>query len=116
MSIDRQVLNLIGAPLGIDFGTTTLDFTTDVSLTKGGSVITANTQFKAAKFSLTQKGQTTPPLDLQVAYDVTVNTLDPNGGAANFHAGRDAESNPAPARQSCPAHDFRVGQRSGRNQ
>ena len=75
-SIDRQVLNLIGAPLGIDFGTTTLNSTTEISLTQGGSVIAANTRFNAAKFSLAQKGQTTPPLDLQVACNVTVNTAD----------------------------------------
>jgi hypothetical protein len=37
-SIDRQVLNLIGAPLGIDFGATTLNATTDVTLTQGGSI------------------------------------------------------------------------------
>lgn len=75
-SIDRQVLNLIGAPLGIDFGTTTLNSTTEISLTQGGSVIAANTRFNAAKFSLTQKGQTTPPLDLQVVCNVTLNTAD----------------------------------------
>lgn len=74
VSIDRQVLNLIGAPLGLDFGTTTLNSTTEVSLTQGGSVITANTRFNAGKFSVTQKGQTTPPLDLQLACEVTVNT------------------------------------------
>ena len=73
-SIDRQVLNLIGAPLGIDFGTTTLNAATEVTLTQGGSVIAANTRFMAGKFSITQKGQTTPPIDLQLACEVTVNT------------------------------------------
>ena len=75
-SIDRQVLNLVGAPLGIDFGTTILNSTTEISLTQGGSVIAADSRFNAAKFSLTQKGQTTPPLDLQVACNVTVKTTD----------------------------------------
>jgi len=72
--LDRQALNLIGAPFGLDFGTTTLDSTTEVSLTQGGSAIAANTRFTAARFSVTQKGQTTPPLDLQLACNVTVNT------------------------------------------
>lgn len=76
VSIDRQVLNLIGAPLGIDFGTTTLNSTSEISLTQGGSIIAANTRFNAARFSLTQKGQTTPSLDLQAACNVTVNTTD----------------------------------------
>ena len=72
-SIDRQVLNLLGAPFGLDFGATTLDSTTELSLTQGGSVIAVNTRFNAAKFSLTQKDQTTPPLDLQLACKVTIN-------------------------------------------
>jgi uncharacterized protein involved in outer membrane biogenesis len=75
-SIDRHALNLIGAPLGIDFGATTLNCAAEVSLTKGGSVITANTRFNADKLSLAQKGRTNPPLDLQVACDVTLNTAD----------------------------------------
>jgi hypothetical protein len=73
-SIDRQVLNLLGAPFGLDFGTTTLNSTSEVSLSQGGSVIAASTRFNAARFSVTQKGQTTPPLDLQMACNLTVNT------------------------------------------
>src|SRR5438093_844849 len=72
--LDRQALNLLGAPFGLDFGTTTLDSTTDVSLTQGGSVITANTRFNATRLSVTQQGKTTPPMDLQLACNVTVNT------------------------------------------
>ncbi len=83
-SIDRQVLNLIGAPLGLDFGTTTLSLTADVTLAQGGSIITANTRFNAAKFSVTQNGQTTPPLDLQLASDVTVNTATESAQVQSF--------------------------------
>jgi uncharacterized protein involved in outer membrane biogenesis len=83
-SIDRQVLNLIGAPMGVDFGTTTLNSTTEISLTQGGSIIAANTRFNAAKFSLTQKGQTTPPLDLQLACNVTVNTATESAEVQTF--------------------------------
>ena len=83
-SIDRQVLNLVGAPFGIDFGATTLNATTEVTLTQGGSVIAANTRFNAAKFSITQKGQTTPPLDLQLACNVTVNTANESAEVQTF--------------------------------
>ncbi len=83
-SIDRQVLNLIGAPLGIDFGTTMLNATTEVTLTQGGSVVAANTRFNAAKFSVTQKGQTTPPLDLQLECNVTVNTATESAEVQTF--------------------------------
>ncbi|HEU0010494.1 MAG TPA: AsmA family protein [Verrucomicrobiae bacterium] len=72
--MDRQALNLLGAPFGIDFGSTTLDSITDVSVAQGGSVIAATTRFNAARFSVTQQGKTTPPLDLQLACNVTVNT------------------------------------------
>lgn len=75
-SIDRQVLNLIGAPQGIDFGATTLNSTSEISLTQGGSVIAANTRFNVVKFSLAQNGRTSPPLDLQVACDFTMKTTD----------------------------------------
>ena len=67
-SIDRKILNLVGVPLGLDFGTTTLNSTTEATLTQGGSVVAANTRFSAIKFSVTQKGQTTPPVDLQLAF------------------------------------------------
>ncbi len=72
--MDRQALNLLGAPFGLDFGSTTLDSITEVSVTQGGSVIAANTRFNATRFSVTQQGKTTPPLDLQMACNVTVNT------------------------------------------
>lgn len=73
LSIDRQVLNLAGAASGIDFGTTTINATNQIDLARAGSLITAVGQFTAAKVSLTQKGQTTPTLDLQFAYHVIVN-------------------------------------------
>lgn len=84
VSIDRQVLNLFGAPLGIDFGATTVNAATEVTLTQGGTVITANTRFSAAKFSVTQKGQTTPPLDVQLACNVTVNTASESAEVQSF--------------------------------
>ena len=83
-SIDRQVLNLIGAPLGIDFGATTLSATTEMTLTQGGSVIAANTRFNAARFSVAQKGQTTPPIDLLLSCSVTVNTASESAQIETF--------------------------------
>jgi len=73
-SIDKQVLNLIGAPMGIDFGGTVLNATTDLTLSQGGTAVLADLRFAANKFSVTQKGQTTPPVDVQVAVKVAVNT------------------------------------------
>jgi uncharacterized protein involved in outer membrane biogenesis len=73
-AIDRQVLNLFGAPLGLDFGATTINCTSEVTLGQGGAAIAANTRFGATNFTLTQNGQSTPSLDLQWACDATVNT------------------------------------------
>jgi hypothetical protein len=70
--IDKRVLNLAGAAMGIDFGPTTLNATNQIGLAKGGQLITINGQLVGGQLSLTQKGQTTPPLDLQIAYDVAV--------------------------------------------
>ncbi len=72
LSIDRQVLNLAGAPLGIDFGSTTINASSQIELAKNGKVINAVGQFDVGRFSLTQKGLTTPPLDLKVGYNVSV--------------------------------------------
>jgi uncharacterized protein involved in outer membrane biogenesis len=70
-SIDRQVLNLVGAKSGIDFGTTKINSTNQVEVAKSASLITARGGFEIAQFQLTRTNQTTPTLDLRAQYDVT---------------------------------------------
>jgi hypothetical protein len=70
--IDKQLLNLVGAKYGMDFGGTTISSTNEVELAKGGSVVTAKGQFDVTSFQLTRMNQTTPRLDLRKQYDVTV--------------------------------------------
>jgi uncharacterized protein involved in outer membrane biogenesis len=70
--IDKQLLNVVGAKFGMDFGGTTISSTNEVELAKGGSVITAKGQFNVNSFQLTRMNQTTPRLDLRKQYDVTV--------------------------------------------
>ena len=72
LSLDRRVLNLFGAASGIDFGTTVLNSTNVIDLSKGGALITASGQLDAASVRITRQGQTTPTLDLRCGYDVTV--------------------------------------------
>ncbi len=72
LSIDRQVLNLAGAASGVDFGSTLINSTNQIDLANGGQVISVVGTFNAASLSLSQKGQTTPALDLRFNYDVTV--------------------------------------------
>ena len=69
--IDRQVLNLIGAPLGLDFGPTRLDALTQLDLTRGGSLISLSGRLNAEPFSVTQDGKTTPPLELHAGFSFT---------------------------------------------
>jgi len=71
-SIDRKLLNLVGAGKGLDFGSTTLDSTNQIEFAKGGSIITAAGQLDVAKMTVKKGAQTTPVLDLHSAYHVTV--------------------------------------------
>ena len=70
--IDKQLLNVVGAKFGMDFGGTTISSTNEVELAKGGSVVTAKGQFDVSSFQLTRMNQTTPRLDLRKQYDVTI--------------------------------------------
>jgi hypothetical protein len=72
LSIDKQVLNLAGAAAGIDFGSTTLNSTNEITLAKSGTEITAVGQVGIGKLQLTRAKQTTPTLDLVARYNMTV--------------------------------------------
>jgi hypothetical protein len=76
LSIDKQVLNLAGAASGMDFGSTVINSTNQIQLANGGKSITAIGQFGIAKLSIKHETQTTPPLDLQLAYNVSANHAD----------------------------------------
>lgn len=54
--IDRHVLNLAGAAFGLDFGSTLLNATNQITLAKGGQQIAITGQLAATSFSLTQRG------------------------------------------------------------
>ncbi len=84
LSVDRSALNLAGAPFGLDFGPTTINSTNTLDLTKQGALLAAKGQFQISKFSVTRQNQTTPPLDLLLAYDVTVNTNQQSALVQNF--------------------------------
>jgi hypothetical protein len=73
-SVDQRVLNMVGAPMGLAFNQTTLSSTNDIDLKKGGAAIAVSGQFKIGSLSVTRTAakQTTPTLDLQLAYQVDV--------------------------------------------
>lgn len=70
--LDKNVLNIVGAKLGMNFENTRISLGSDVTVAKAGQAIAATGQFAASDFSVTQQGQTTPPLDLKLAYQVAV--------------------------------------------
>lgn len=83
-SIDRNVLNLIGAPKGIDFGGTTINSTGQITITKNASQVAVNGQANISRFSVTQAGGTTPTIDLTLAYNVAVNQTDQTARLETF--------------------------------
>ncbi len=66
------LLNLAGAARGIDFGSTTISSTNEVTLSNAGKTIAATGRFVADKFQVTRAGQTTPALNFSADYAVTV--------------------------------------------
>ena len=71
--IDRRLLNLAEDASGIEFGaTTTISSSNDIELARAGSVISATGRFDAGQVQLTRAGQTTPALNLNASYAITV--------------------------------------------
>ena len=85
LNIDKNVLNLAGTASGIDFGPTTINSTNEITLAKGGSMITAGGQFNLNQFQLTRTNQTTPPLDLHADYNVSVDQAASNAVLSAFN-------------------------------
>ena len=70
--IDRRLLNVLAATSGIDFGATTISSSNDIELTKAGSVFSVAGRFDANNVKLTRAGQTTPLLNLNATYAMTL--------------------------------------------
>ncbi len=69
--IDRQLLNLAGAAMGMDFNQTSISSTNTIELTQKGRMLAIDGGLVVASFSVTQKGQTSPPLDVRSGYAFT---------------------------------------------
>src|SRR5437773_1262234 len=72
-SIDRQVLNLAGAARGWDFGNSTLNSTNLINISQKASVIAATGKLIGRQLGIRQGNQSTPPLDLDFDYQLTIN-------------------------------------------
>jgi uncharacterized protein involved in outer membrane biogenesis len=72
--VDRRLLNLVGAPMGLDFGGTEISSTNTLELTAGGNALALAGQFNLERLQVTQAGRATPRLDLAASYAITVDT------------------------------------------
>lgn len=72
LSLDRRVLDFFGASSGVDFGGTTINSTNTIELTKAGAAISASGNVTIANLQLIRANQSTPTLDAEMNYDVTI--------------------------------------------
>ena len=77
-TIDKRLLNLAAAGKGLDFGTTLIQATNTIDLANSGQLIKAGGQIDVTKLQVTLTNETTPTLDFQAAYDVTVDRAQSN--------------------------------------
>ncbi len=70
--VDRQLLNLVGAPWGAQFNDTKLASTNLIELSQGGGSIAASGRLIASDFSVTQTGLTTPEFDFTTEFEFAV--------------------------------------------
>lgn len=70
-AIDRRVLNLVGAPFGLDFADTTLSASGVIGASRLGEAVTANGKLSLGRFSVRQGERRFPPLDLDLEYQVS---------------------------------------------
>ncbi|MBL9138653.1 MAG: AsmA family protein, partial [Verrucomicrobiales bacterium] len=71
-AIDRNVLNLVGAPMNLDFVTTRFDSTNSVQIADGGQRFSIAGSVTGRQVSVKQGELTVPALDLRKAYDLVV--------------------------------------------
>jgi hypothetical protein len=94
LSLDKRVLNLVGAKNGVDFGTTTINSTNEVQLAKAGTLAAVIGRFEASKVQMIRTNQTTPMLDLRADYNVTVDSGAKSALLNNFSLTGEQNSQP----------------------
>jgi len=71
--LDRNVLNLFGAPRGLDFLKTTVNTTNRIEITAMGALVAARGTWGVRQFSIKQGDMTTPSVDMSLSYECAVN-------------------------------------------
>lgn len=70
--LDKQLLNLVGAPNGLDFGSTRIGSTNKVVLAQAGKKIEVAGRLNVDRFQVTRTNQSTPVLDISANYDTAI--------------------------------------------
>lgn len=70
--LDKQLLNLAGAPYGLDFGSTRISSTNQVVLAQGGKSLKVTGRWDVQELQVTRTNQSTPVLAVQATYDSSV--------------------------------------------
>ena len=71
-SIDRQVLNLVGASRGWDFADSKINATNFLDLAQAGKFIGAKGHLSGRDVSVRQPGQSMPPMNIEADYEVSL--------------------------------------------
>ena len=71
-AIDRNVLNLAGAAMGLDFATTRFDSSNQITLASGGNVIGVVGGVTGTRVSVKSGDLVVPAIDLKKTYDLSV--------------------------------------------
>lgn len=74
--LDRNVLNFLGAPMGLDFLNTSLSASSLVDLSRRGEVLASNGRLNVQSLAVRKGELATSPLDLALDYQLTVNWPD----------------------------------------
>ncbi|HEX4120606.1 MAG TPA: AsmA family protein [Verrucomicrobiae bacterium] len=80
-TINRQLLGLVGAAIGIDFGTTAFTSVSTITLKDSGSLVAIKAQGSATNLSINSNGHPTPPLNVTGDCDIA---LDLKNGSAQI--------------------------------
>lgn len=72
LGVDRNILNLAGAPFGLDFQNTALASTNTVEIAAGGQRLAVKGQLTGRQVSVRQGDLTMPPVDAEADYDLAV--------------------------------------------
>ncbi len=84
LGIDKQLLNVAGATSGLDFGSTAVNSTNQIEITKAGAMVSLNGALNLNKLQVTRASQTTPTMDVHAAYNLTVDSAQSNAQVRNF--------------------------------